>query len=123
MTAAKYLDIIVNSLANEPSDGIFETQLSYISMAISQYTPQDHRDKLFDRAFDYAYGLITKSNDKAANRTVILKDKMTLLAKTQEKKKFLLEWKNKKIENLKDHELSIGQQWRAVTKALSLIHI
>ena len=39
MTAAKYLDIIVNSLANEPSDGIFETQLSYISMAISQYTP------------------------------------------------------------------------------------
>ena len=45
---------------------------------------------------------------------------MTLLAKTQEKKKFLLEWKSKKVENLKDHELSIGQQWRAVTKAFTI---
>ena len=70
--------------------------------------------------FDFTYDLLKKTQAQQGNRIVILKDKLTLFAQTQEKKKFLLEWKNEKIEDLKDHKLSIGQQWRAVVKGFTM---
>lgn len=44
MRADRFVDIVIESLANEESDAIFETQFDFIHASINSYTPIKYRE-------------------------------------------------------------------------------
>ena len=51
---------------------------------------------------------------------MILKSKLPNFATNDSNKKFLLEWKDGKVEVLKNHPMTVGQKWSTVVKAFTL---
>lgn len=64
--------------------------------------------------------LIENTPKDQTNRIVILKNKLCIFAASKENKKILLDWWKEAYEPLKDHSMTIGQQWSAVVKAFTL---
>lgn len=64
--------------------------------------------------------LIENTPKDQANRIVILKNKLSPFAASKDHKKILLDWWKEAYEPLKDHPMTIGQQWSAVVKAFTL---
>ena len=119
-TAPKYIEFFLNNIQQEENDGLFEKQFDLANSAINTFTPRAGRDELNERVFDVIKSLIINTNKEQANRIVILKSKLVLFAHTNKTKKFLLDWKANKIEELKEHPQTIGQQWSTVVKAFTL---
>lgn len=92
MRADKFVDIINESLANEVSDAIFETQFDFVHASINTYTPLKFREELNDRMFNYILGLTPKIGENQKNRLIALKSKLPSFAQSQSAKKKLLQW-------------------------------
>lgn len=110
----------MTALAKEPSDSIFERQFDFVYAAINNYTPLKFRGELNSQMFQYIFKLIIETSKESENRLTILKNKLVSFAKTEEEKKIILNWKNNEEEQLKGIEMTIGQKWKAVTKAFTL---
>jgi len=120
MRADKFVDIINESLANEVSDAIFETQFDFVHASINTYTPIKLREELNDRMFNYILGLIPKIGENQKNRLIALKSKLSSFAQSQVAKKKFLQWYQGTLEELKGQDLTVGQQWSAVAKAFTI---
>jgi len=70
--------------------------------------------------FYYILWLIKTTSQTKANRIIVLKNKLSGFADSQECKKVLVDWWGEKFEPLRDHKMTLGQQWAAVTKAFTL---
>lgn len=91
-----------------------------MSAAISYYTPIPHRHGYADAIFNTLLHLIQHTPAEHKNRIVILKSKLPNFALSPEKKKILIQWREGKFEPLKDHPMTIEQEWKAVCKAFTL---
>lgn len=60
MKTQRYIDIAIQSLANQTSDGIFEGQFDFINSSIVNYTPIIYREEQSERMFNYILNLIPK---------------------------------------------------------------
>lgn len=120
MTSHKFVQVVVTALAKEPSDSIFERQFDFVYAAINNYTPLKFRGELNSQMFQYIFKLITETSKESENRLTILKNKLVSFAKTEDEKKIILRWRNNQEEQLKGIEMTIGQKWKAVTKAFTL---
>ncbi len=120
ITSRDYLDFVVKNIAREKSDSIFERQFDLISAAISTYTPIPFREELNNIAFKLVLDLIKETSADNKNRFVILKSKLPAFASSIENKKILLHWREGKFDLLKDHPMTIGQEWSAVVTAFTL---
>lgn len=54
----QFVDVVVNHLAQESSDSIFERQFDFLSASINTYTPIPLREKLHATMFKFIYNLI-----------------------------------------------------------------
>ena len=103
MRADRYVDIIIECLAVEESDAIFETQLEFVHTAINTYSPIKFRQAQNDRVFDFILHLIPKIPENKKNRLIALRGKFSSFAQSQSTKKQLLDWHLGKLEALKGH--------------------
>lgn len=92
MKADRFVDIVIESLANEVSDAIFETQFDFIHSSINTYTPIKYREELNEKMFNYILGLIPKIGQDEKNRLIALRSKLPSFATSQSAKKKLLQW-------------------------------
>lgn len=92
MRADKFVDIIIESLANEVSDAIFENQFDFVHASINTYSPIKVREEQNDRMFNYILSLIPKIGENQKNRLIALKSKLPSFAQSQSAKKKLLQW-------------------------------
>lgn len=120
MRADRFVDIIIESLADEVSDAIFETQFDFVHASINTYSPIKVREEQNDRMFNYILSLIPKIGEDQKNRLIALRSKLASFAQSQSAKKKLLQWYQGTLEELKGHELTVGQQWSAVAKAFTI---
>jgi hypothetical protein len=120
MKADRFVDIVIECLANEVSDAIYETQFDFIHTAINTYTPIKFREEQSDRMFNYILSWIPKIGENQKNRLIALRSKLPSFASSQAAKKILLQWYNGTLEELKGHEMTVGQQWSTVVKAFTL---
>lgn len=70
--------------------------------------------------FNYILGLIPKIPENQKNRLIALRGKLPSFATSQSAKKTLLKWYQGTLEELKGHDLTVGQQWSAVAKAFTI---
>ncbi len=70
--------------------------------------------------FNYILELIPKIGENQKNRLIALRSKLPSFALSQSAKKKLLQWYNGTLEEMKGHELTVGQQWSTVAKAFTL---
>ena len=120
MKAVRFVDIVIECLANEVSDAIYETQFDFIHTAINTYTPIKFREEQSDRMFNYILSWIPKIGENQKNRLIALRSKLPSFASSPAAKKILLQWYNGTLEELKGHEMTVGQQWSTVVKAFTL---
>lgn len=64
--------------------------------------------------------LIPKINEDQKNRLIALKSKLASFAQSQTAKKTFLKWYQGTLDELKGHDLTVGQQWSAVAKAFTI---
>lgn len=120
ITSCQYLRIFLNNIANESYDSVFEKQFDLVHSAISAYTPAPHRDRMNDSVFYFTLWLLKTTPPHKANRLVVLRNKLILYAHTAETKKVVVQWWHDRFEPLRDHSMTVGQQWTAVVKAHTL---
>lgn len=120
MKADRFVDIVIECLAKETSDAIFENQFDFVHTSINTYTPIKFREVLNDKMFDYILGLIPKVGEDQKNRLIALRGKLPSFANSQQSKKRLLQWYQGTLDELKGHQLTVGQQWSAVVKAFTI---
>jgi hypothetical protein len=120
MKADRFVDIVIECLANEVSDAIYETQFDFIHTAINTYTPIKFREEQSDRMFNYIMSWIPKIGENQKNRLIALRSKLPSFASSQSAKKKLIEWYNGALEELKGHDMTVGQQWSTVAKAFTI---
>lgn len=119
MTSNKYVDIVIEALFNERSDGTVEKVIDEVDAAIDAYTPEKYREELNSRMFKFIYEWIGKCKDES-NRLTILKNKLLNFATSEEHKKVIISWKAGADEGLKGIEMSGAHKWRTVAKAFTL---
>lgn len=120
MKASRFVDIVIESLEKETSDAIFENQFDFVHASINTYSPLKFREELSDRMFNYILSLIPKIHENQKNRLIALRSKLPSFASSAAAKKTLLEWYHGKLEALKGHDMTVGQQWSTVAKAFTL---
>lgn len=120
ITVNKYIDFFINNIEKEPNDGLFEKQFDLVSSAINSLTPRIGRDELNERVFELIRKLISSTDKESANRIIVLKSKLASFAHNPKLIKILIDWRANKIEDLKDHPQTLGQQWSTVIKAYTL---
>ena len=120
MRADKFVDIIVESLANEESDAIYENQFDFVHASINTYTPIKFREELNGRMFNYILTWIPKIGENQKNRLIALRSKLPSFANYQAAKKKLLQWYHGTLEELKGHDMTVGQQWSTIAKAFTI---
>ena len=120
MKSHQFVEVVVKRLASEPSDSIFEKQFDFLNASINTYTPIPLRSDLNTTVFDFIYKLIPQVPKEQQNRIVILKSKLPSFAHSDKHKKMLLDWKDGKDDNLKEHSMTVGQKWSAVVKAFTI---
>ena len=109
ITVNKYIDFFTNNIQNESNDGLFEKQFDLVSSAINNLTPKIGRDHLNVQVFNLIRKLITSTPAEQANRIIVLKSKLASFAYTPELIQILVDWRDKKVQDLKDHPQTIGQ--------------
>ena len=97
MQANRFVDIIIESLAREESDGIFETQFDFVYASINTYSPRSFREEQNDRMFKYILNLIPQINENERNRLIALRGKIAQFAQSEWAKKQLIDWHNGKL--------------------------
>lgn len=70
--------------------------------------------------FNYILSLIPKIEESQKNRLIALRSKLSSFASSQAAKKKLVQWYQGSLEELKGHEMTVGQQWSAVAKAFTI---
>lgn len=120
ITTDHFISIFIKNIALEKSDSIFEKQFDYINLSISHFTPSKYREKLSDEIFHFAIDLIGKVPAEENNRIVILKSKIPAFARNDDHRKILIKWKEGSFQPLKDHSMTIGQEWSTVVKAFTI---
>jgi aminopeptidase N len=120
ITSQKYVEIFLNNIAQETFDSIFEKQFDLISMSISNFTPHKYREKLNDCVFYFTLWLLKTAPKENANRLVVLRNKLVEFASSQEAKKVLVDWYNESFQPLKEHKMTVGQQWSTIVKSFTL---
>lgn len=98
MKADRFVDIVIECLANEVSDAIYETQFDFIHTAINTYTPIKFREEQSDRMFNYILSWIPKIGENQKNRLIALRSKLPSFASSPAAKKILLQWYNGTLE-------------------------
>lgn len=99
---------------------MFEKQFDLVSNAINGLTPKIGRDHLNVQVFNLVRKLISTTPAEQTNRIIVLKSKLASFAYTPELIQILIDWRDNKVEDLKDHPQTIGQQWSTVIKAYTL---
>ena len=120
ITIKDFLDIFYKNIGNEKSDSIFEKQFDYINLALDNFTPSKYREEIASQMFKFVLDLIHQTPAEEKNRLVILKSKLPLFARADEDKMILLKWREGNFDLLKEHPMTIGQEWSAVVKAFTL---
>ena len=120
ITSADFIDFVIKNIAKEQSDSIFEKQFDLIHASIHSFTPYQYRQELANKVFALVLDLIANTPKQQANRIVILKNKLTNFADSDENKKLLLKWWDGAFEPLLDQPMSVGQQWSAIVKAFTI---
>jgi aminopeptidase N len=120
ITSRDYINFVVKNITQEKSDSIFERQFDLIHAAITSYTPIPYRQELGDIAFNLLLDLLKSTSSDNKNRIVILKSKLTSFAFSDANKKVLIDWRVGKFELLKEHPMTVVQEWSAVVSAFTL---
>lgn len=120
ITSRDYLNFVVKNIGQEKSDSIFERQFDLIHAAITSYTPIPYREELGNIAFNLLLDLLKSTSPENKNRIVILKSKLTNFAFSGANKKVLIDWREGKFELLKEHPMTVVQEWSAVVGAFTL---
>lgn len=103
MTSHQFVDVVVSSLAEETSDGIFEKQFDFVHAAINTYTPEKFRKELNSKMYQFIFELIPKIPENQQNRIVILKGKLLSFAYSEDEIKQMISWQHGELEHLKKH--------------------
>lgn len=69
--------------------------------------------------FNFIAELIPKIPADKKNRIVILKSKLVSFAYSEDEIQYLINWFHQKHDQLKEHEMTVGQKWSAVVKAFT----
>ena len=118
--STKYIEIFLSSIIQEKSDSIIERHFDYVNTAINTFTPRPHREPLNNKLFEFIYKELSGPHEFSQNRLVILRAKLCNFALSQRTKMIVLSWKKGEVEDLKNHKMTIGQQWATVVKAFTL---
>jgi hypothetical protein len=70
--------------------------------------------------FYFILWLLKTTPKEKENRLVVLRNKLVDYATAKETKKIVVQWWADKFEPLKEHPMTVGQQWNAVIKAHTL---
>lgn len=97
ITSTDFINFVAKNISNEKSDSIFERQFDLMNAAISSYTPSPFRENLANQVFNLILDLIKNTPKEQENRLVILKNKLTNFAFSDENKRLLLKWWEKEF--------------------------
>lgn len=114
LTSIDFIDIVANSIGDEPGDSLLNEIFEYAHSAIRNYTPAKIRGLLNFKMFEITQDLLLRTDLDRKNRVVTLKENLISFAGDHKHRVQIIDWFNGEHKHLNKYPLGINDKWSII---------